>query len=50
MDWTLHGVGLDDFADLVSEQIDRVRGVMPQQVIGPAARFAFGVMFFRRKK
>ncbi len=36
-------VRLDDRAGLPGEQIDSVRGVMPEQVIGPAPRLAFGV-------
>ena len=39
----LHRVGADDPARLIGEQIDRVRGVVPQQVVGPAARLALGV-------
>ena len=37
----LHRVGLHDAAaGLVLEQVHRVRGVVPQQVVGPAARLA----------
>ena len=28
---------------LVGEQVDRVRGVVPEQMVGPAARLALGV-------
>ena len=39
MDRALHGVGdLRLLAGLVLEQVDRVRGVVPEQVVGPAAR------------
>ena len=41
VDRPLHGVGdLDVLAGLVLEQVDGVRGVVPEQVIGPAARLA----------
>ena len=41
MDRPLYGVGFDDgAAALVSEQIHRVRGVVPEQVVGPAAGLA----------
>jgi hypothetical protein len=41
VDRALHGVGLHDgAAGLVGEQVHRVRGVVPQQVVGPAARLA----------
>ena len=40
--WTR--VGLHDrAAGLVREQVDRVGGVVPEQVVGPAARLAEGV-------
>src|SRR5213593_3054103 len=31
------------FAGLVLEEIDRVAGMMPQQMVRPAARLAFGI-------
>ena len=41
MDRPLHRVRLHDLAaGLVGEQVHRVRGVVPQQVVGPAARLA----------
>ncbi len=41
MDRPLHGVGLHDLrARLIGEQIDGVRGVMPQQMVGPGARLS----------
>ena len=33
----------DRLAGLIGEQIDRMRGVVPQQMVGPAARLALGV-------
>ena len=44
MDRPLHGVAVGNiFAGLILEQVDGVRGVMPEQMIGPAARIAGGV-------
>ncbi len=41
---SLDGVGdRDALAGLVLEQVDRVRGVVPEQVVGPRARLAEGV-------
>ena len=41
VDRALDRIGFDDgAAALVGEQIDRVRGVVPQQVVGPAAGLA----------
>ena len=41
IDRTLHRIGGDDrAARLVGEQVDGVGGVVPQQVVGPAARLA----------
>ena len=41
MDRSLHGVAVGNgLAGLVLEQIDGVGGMVPQQVIGPAARLA----------
>ena len=44
------GVGLDDLARLVGKQIDRVCGVMPKQVIGPAAWLALGIDILAAEK
>ena len=44
MDRALHRVAVGDvLAALVLEQVDGVRGVVPQQMIGPAPRVAGGV-------
>src|SRR5438477_11705497 len=44
MDRSLHRVNLRrDFAGLMLEKIDGVAGMMPQQMIRPASRFAFRV-------
>src|SRR5690606_14792786 len=39
----LDGVRGDDLARLVGEEVDRVRRVVPQQVVGPRTRLALGV-------
>ncbi len=36
-------VGRDDLARLIREQVDGVRRVVPQQVVGPRPRLALGV-------
>ena len=38
-----HRVGRDDRPRLISEQIDGVRGMVPEQMVGPRARLALGV-------
>ena len=39
MDGPLHGVGAHDFRTrLVAKQVHGVRGVVPQQVVGPRTR------------
>ena len=44
MDRPLHRVAVGNgFAGLILEQVDGVRGMVPQQMIGPAARIAGGV-------
>src|ERR1700683_1817377 len=41
MDRAMRRIGFEDWrAALISEKIDRVRGVMPQQMIGPGARLS----------
>jgi len=44
VDRALQRIGLDDRRSaLVGEQVDRVRGMVPEQVVGPAAGFAQGI-------
>ena len=44
MNRTLHGADFrGGFSGLIMKDIDGVAGVMPQQMIRPAARFAFGI-------
>jgi hypothetical protein len=44
MDRPLHGVAIADrLAGLVLKEVDRVGGVVPEQMVGPAARIAGGV-------
>ena len=51
VDGALQGVGFDDgAARLVGEQVYRVRGVVPQQMVGPAAGLAQGVHIAAAKK
>src|SRR3546814_4599752 len=44
------GIGLDDGAGLPGEKVDRMRGMVPQQVIGPAARLSLGVHVMAAKE
>src|SRR5205085_11424051 len=40
----LYGVAIGDrLTGLILEQVDRVRGMMPKEMVGPAARIAGGV-------
>src|SRR5438876_7879545 len=44
MDWALHRVDIGrGFSGLVMEEIDRVTGMMPKQVIRPASRLSCGI-------
>ena len=47
MDWALYGIGFHDGrACLVAEQIHSVGSMVPQQMVGPRACFAFGIDVF----
>ena len=43
MDRAFDGVGRHDAPCLIGEEIDRMRGVVPQQMVRPRTRLALGV-------